>query len=57
MNEVQRMNDFRKIAPPLITDNQFFMDWLIDNGFFSARPAFRGYLSGVAAHLRIQQIL
>lgn len=53
MNEVQRMNDFRKIAPPLITDNQFFMDWLIDNGFFSAPASIRfhgAYNGGLYDH-------
>lgn len=64
MNEVQRMNDFRKIAPPLIADNQFFMDWLIDNGFFSAPASTRfhgAYNGGLYDHsknvyIRLQEM-
>ena len=64
MNEVQRMNDFRKIAPSLITDNQFFMDWLIDNGFFSAPASTRfhgAYNGGLYDHsknvyIRLQEM-
>ncbi len=36
MNEVQRLNDFNRIAPALITENTTMIDWLADHGFFSA---------------------
>lgn len=42
MNEVQRLNEFNRIAPPLIRDNSAMIDWLADHGFFSA-PASTKY--------------
>lgn len=36
MNEVQRLNEFMKIAPGFISINQEMIDWLTENGFFSA---------------------
>lgn len=42
MNEVQRLNDFMKIAPTLVTDNAELLNFLTDRGFFSA-PASTKY--------------
>lgn len=42
MTEIQRLNDFQKIAPEIVTENSAFLDWLTDNGYFHA-PASAKY--------------
>jgi len=53
MNEVQRLNEFMKIAPAFITINQEMINWLTDNGFFNAPASTKhhgAYAGGLYDH-------
>ena len=50
MTEIQRLNEFRTIAPELVSINEKLILWLSDNGFFRA-PASRKYHGAYAGGL------
>lgn len=55
MNELNRLNEFRNIAPDMINDNKPLVDYLVDNGFFKAPASTKhhgDYAGGLYDHSR-----